>query len=44
MATLKEVKNDKLVVDAILWDMEPKQLMKFPHTRSIQKANRKKGY
>jgi hypothetical protein len=42
MATLKEVKNDKLVLDAILWDMEPKQLMEPTYTINTEGKQEKR--
>ena len=42
MATLKEVKNDKLVLDRILWDMEPKQLMDPVYTINAEGKQEKR--
>ena len=42
MATLKELKNDKLVVDAILWDAEPKQLMEPTYTINAEGKQEKR--
>jgi hypothetical protein len=42
IATLKEVKNDKLVLDHILWDMEPKQLMDPAYTINAEGRQEKR--
>jgi hypothetical protein len=42
MATLKELKNDKLVLDRILWDMEPKQLMEPTYTINAEGKQEKR--
>ena len=42
MATLKDIRGDKLVIDNILWDMEPKQVMEPTYTINEEGKQEKK--